>query len=136
MADNTEKIGLFDFTNQLTNGKTDLRNHERFQKDYNPFMINRVLSFSPKTCHLAMFMSGNPHIPKEAHFLFFLLMIDKEKIFFNYLKRTNDIPADRLKAVQTVYKVNLLKAKEILKVLSDDQVNIIEETAKKILKND
>jgi hypothetical protein len=57
-------------------------------------------------------------------------MIDKEKIFFNYAKRSNDIPADRLKAVQTIYKVNISKAKEILNVLSDDQVNIIEEKAK------
>jgi hypothetical protein len=130
MADKEKKIGLFDFTNNLTNDKTDLRKHPRFEQDYTSFMINRVLSMSPKTCHLAMFMSGNSHIPNASHYLFFLLMIDKEKIFFNYAKRSNDIPADRLKAVQTIYKVNISKAKEILNVLSDDQVNIIEEKAK------
>jgi hypothetical protein len=136
MVDKEKKIGLFDFTNELTNGKTDLRTDPRFEKDYNPFMINRVLSMSPKTCHLAMFMSGNPDIPKAAHFLFYLLMIDREKIYFNYIKRTNDIPVDQLKAVQKIYNMNIGKAKDIIKVLSDDQLKLIEDRYEKINKFD
>lgn len=136
MTDTLKKIGLFDFTNELTNGKTDLRDHPRFEKDYNPFMTNRVLSMSPKTCHLAMFMSGYPGIPKAAHFLFFLLMIDREKIYFNYAKRSNDIPADRLKAVQRIYQTNISKAKDILALLSDEQIQLIEDRYAKIIKSD
>ncbi len=134
MADTVEKIGLFDFTNELTNGKTDLRTHPRFEKDYSPFMVNRVLSMSPKTCHLAMFMSGNSRIPKPMHFLFYLLTVDREKIYFNYKKRTDDIPTARLKAVQSAYQCNIAKAKDIINFLSEDQIEMMEDRYEKINK--
>ena len=125
-----EKISLFDYTTNFCTDKKDLREHPDFLKTYNPFMINKVLSMSPKTCHLALFMSQHWQIPKEQHFAFLNGMVDKDRIFFNYAKRSDDVSAKTIQYVQDYYQCSLSRALEYINMLSKKQLDTIVEIFK------
>lgn len=120
-----EKLQLFDFTTNFCTAKADLRKHPDFLKVYNPFMINRVLSMSPKTCHLALFMSRFPDIPKEQHFIFFNTEMDKDRIFFKYAKPENDVPAKTIAYLQDYFECSFGRALEYAKLLSEKKLKTV-----------
>lgn len=125
-----EKIGLFDFTTNFCVDKADLRKHPLFKKSYDKFMINRVLSMSPKTCHLAMFMSSFPDIPQEQHFKFLDNEIDKEYIYFNYAKAINELPKKQFDYIREYFQCNVSRALEYIRVMSQKQLDSILELYK------
>jgi hypothetical protein len=120
-----EKIGLFDFTKNFCDAKADLRNHPEFLRSYPTFMVNRVLSMSPKTCHLAMFMSMNRDIPPEQHFKFMLNEVPQESIYFSYYKRDNEVPKKVLDCLMEYYQCNLGRALEYAELMSQKQIDTI-----------
>ena len=122
---------LFDFVKNIAYEKTDLRKHPDFEKNYNPFMINRVLSMNPKTASIACFMSKFTKLPKSIHYLFYLYFLDKENLWFEYKKRECDIEKDTLDAIMEYFQINLIKAKDIIHTLGEEKVNIIIESFKK-----
>ena len=126
-----DKIGLFDFTTNFCEGKVDLRKHPAFLKSYDMFMVNRVLSMSPKTCHLAMFMSAFWEIPKEQHFAFLNIEIDRDRIYFNYAKRSDEIKAETIQYIQEYYSCSLGRALDYIRLLSAKQLDTIIEIYKR-----
>jgi hypothetical protein len=125
-----EKIGLFDFTTNFCTDKNDLRQHPAFQKSYDMFMVNRVLSMSPKTCHLAMFMSGFRDIPKDQHFAFLDNEIDKEYIYFNYAKAEYDLPKKQFDYIRDYFQCSIARALEYIRIMSQKQLDTILELYK------
>jgi hypothetical protein len=125
-----EKIGLFDITTNFCVDKSDLRKHPLFKKSYDKFMINRVLSMSPKTCHLAMFMSSFDDIPQEQHFAFLNNEIDKEYIYFNYVKRSDDVPKKTLDYIMEYFQCSLERCLEYVRLMSEKQIDTILEMYK------
>jgi len=120
-----DKIGLFDYTTNFCTDKKDLREHPDFLKSYNPFMVNKVLSMSPKTCHLALFMSQNWQIPREQHFAFLNGTIDRDRIFFNYAKRSDDVSAETIKYIQEYFVCSMSRALEYVNIMSGKQIKTI-----------
>lgn len=120
-----ESLKLFDYTTNFCTGKADYRKHPDFIKTYNPFMINRVLSMSPKTCHLAMFMSHFPDIPKEQHFTFYNNEMDKDRIFFKYFKPDNDVPAKTIAYLQDYFECSSARALDYAKIMSEQKLKTI-----------
>jgi len=117
-----EKIGLFEFTTNFCVDKVDLRKHPRFIESYRRFMINKVLSMSPKTVHLAMFMSQfGSDIPKDIHFLFFNSELDRDRIYFNYAKKKNEVPIKKLRYIQEYFQCSEERALEYIDILSEKQ---------------
>ncbi len=126
-----EKIKLFDYTTNFCGEKKDLRKHPDFIKSYNPFMINKVLSMSPKTCGIAMFMSQCTCVPKEQHFAFLNDVIDRDQIFFNYAKRSDDISTEEIQYFQEYFECSMGRALEYIGLMSDKQRETIFETMKR-----
>lgn len=120
-----EKIGLFDFTKNFCNDKVDLRKHPAFGVKYPKFMINRVLSMSPKTCFLALLMTQMDSIPDAQHFHFLNTEVDRDDIYFHYYKRSDDIPEKTLKYVQEYYQCSLSRALEYVRLMSEKQIDTI-----------
>jgi hypothetical protein len=125
-----EKIGLFDFTTNFAGDKVDLRKHPAFSKSYPAFMVNRVLSMSPKTCHLAMFMSQLSDMPDDAHFAFMNAECPSG-IYFNYYKRSDDIPEKTIKLIQEYYECSMGRALEYIRLMSKKQIDTILEIYKR-----
>ena len=118
-----DKIELFDYVRNFCEDKVDLRKHPAYLDNYKKtrFMINRVLSMSPKTCHLALFMSVYNDVPSDMHFLFLNAEIDREKIFFNYCKETNEIPKKHKKWFQEYFQCSAERAISYWNLMSEKQ---------------
>ena len=98
--------------------------------DYNPFMVNRVLSLYPDTVLLAQEMNTRPSIPKDYQFHFLHGLVDKRKRWAKWPKKTKE-DMELLSAIIEVMKVSEMKAEEIIPVLTDKQKQeIIDSTYK------
>lgn len=118
----------FDFVNDINFGKkdimTDSDNPELAEKTYNPFLTNRALSYFPDTIQFANMMNKNSHIDHMLQYSFLLNIIRKRKRFSKWFKKNDD---DVLQMVIEYYGYSVNKAKEVLKILDNDQLELIRE---------
>ena len=124
----------FDFLKAINETKEDLFVDPQAEKDYSAYMINRGLSFFPDTILYANMMNRYSHIPKKSQFVFLINNIGKKKRFSQWHKR--DKETESLTLVMEYFGYSAEKAKEALKILSDDQLIIIQEKQKKGGRND
>lgn len=119
-----DELKLFDYIRNFCGPKTDVRLHPSFKKTYKPFMINRVMSMSPKTCHLSLFMSQRPDIPAELNHIFWNNEIG-ENIFFNYLTRSDKISAREMQYIREYFECSIERAQEYIALMSKKQFETI-----------
>ena len=115
-------ISPFDFVNAIHYGKEDLIVDDWSEKQYNPFIINRSLSFGADTIIPANEMNSRPHLPKRMQFDFLRGIIRPKRRFNKWLKAEK---VEELSLVQRYYKYSSSKALEALKILTHDQLNSI-----------
>ena len=118
----------FDFVNDINFGKkdimTDSDNPELAESTYNPFLTNRALSYFPDTIQFANMMNKSSHIDNMLQYSFLLNIIRKRKRFSKWFKKNDD---DVLQMVIDYYGYSVNKAKEALKILNDEQIEVIRE---------
>lgn len=119
----------FDFINAINQTKEDLFSDPQANKDYSPFLVNRGLSYFHDTIIQANTMNQYPTIPKEWQFRFLLNSVGKKKRFSKWAKA--DKATDSLLLVQEYFGYSSEKAKEALRILSDEQLKLIEEKLNK-----
>lgn len=115
----------FEFVNAINFTKQDLFEDPLAEKDYNPFLINRALSYFPDTILYANVMNGRGHIPKQWQFDFLRNTITKRKRFSKWAKK--DSVSDDLAAVCEFYKYSTSKGLEALSMLSDEDIQQIKQ---------
>ena len=94
------------------------------EKQYNPFVVNKSLSFGADTVIPANEMNSRPHIEKRLQFDFLINTIRPRKRFNKWLKADN---IEDLEVVKRYYNYNTEKAQQALRILSPEQLNIIKE---------
>lgn len=119
----------FDFINAINLTKEDLFKEPNSAKVYQPYLVNRSLSYFHDTIAQANVMNMHSSIPAEWQFQFLLNSITKKKRFSKWAKK--DKATDSLLLVQEYYGYSSDKAKEALSILSDDQLKLIEEKLNK-----
>jgi len=116
----------FDFLNEINLTKKDLiREDPLVEKDYNPFMINRGLSYFADTVMYANEMNRHSGIPKIWQNDFFLNTITRKKRFSKWHKK--DTESKSLQLIMEYYKYSTEKAKEVLAILTPEQLKMIEQ---------
>jgi hypothetical protein len=116
----------FDFLNEINLTKKDLiREDPLVEKDYNPFMINRGLSYFADTVMYANEMNRHSGIPKIWQNDFFLNTITRKKRFSKWHKK--DTESKSLQLVMEYYKYSTEKAKQVLEILTPEQLKMIEQ---------
>lgn len=110
----------FDYLNAINTTKKDIMVDDITEKAYNPFMINRSLSYFPDTVLLANEMNQVPHLDKKPQFLFFINTVRKRKRFSKWEK---PIQESDLEVVKEYYGYSNEKAKQALTLLSQQQIN-------------
>lgn len=118
------KISPFDFVNAIHYTKENLIVDEWSEKQYNPFVVNKSLSFGADTVIPANEMNSRPHIEKRLQFDFLINTIRPRKRFNKWLKADN---IEDLEVVKRYYNYNTEKAQQALRILSPEQLNIIKE---------
>lgn len=116
----------FDYIKAISESKHNLMvgtdNDELAEKDYEPFIINRGLSFFPDTILYVNEMNSRSSLDKLPQFLFLLNSIRPRKRYSKWLKKDK---LDNAQIVSEYYGYSLAKSKEALKVLTDDQIEIM-----------
>lgn len=120
----------FDFLNAINTTKKDLLREDPLnEKDYSPYMVNRGLSYFSDTVMMANEMNRNNGIPKKWQNDFLLTTISKKKRFSQWHKK--DKNSDSLNLIMEYYKYSTERAKEVLSIFTDEQIEIIKQRMSK-----
>lgn len=124
----SDKLTPFDFINAISHTKQDLMEAENWESQYKSYVINKGLSFYPDTVIQANEMNSRPHLDKRMQFSFLINIIRSKKRYSKWLKpeKLND-----LEVVQEYYGYSKEKARQVLPLLSDEQINYIKLRIKK-----
>lgn len=111
----------FDWLNSI-NFKTSM--DPMLMNEYNPFMVNRGLSYFSDTVMWANEMNQRHQLDKDLQYTFLLNTVSKKKRFSKWGKQSQD---DTLDLIGEWYKVNRRRAQEIALILSEVQLTTIRE---------
>lgn len=110
----------FEYANAINYTKKDIMIDDIAEKSYNPFMINRQLSYFPDTVLAANEMNRNHHLDNRLQFDFFINIIRKRKRFSKWFKPEQ---LSDLDVVKKYYGYSNEKAHQVLTILKTDQIN-------------
>jgi hypothetical protein len=114
-----QKISPFDFSNAIcTNDKRFWR--DDIEKDYNPFIINKGLSYGADTVHQANEMNARPHLDKRLQFDFLINTIRPRKRYNKWLKAEI---VEVLDVVQEYHGYSIRQARQVLPLLTSAQID-------------
>ncbi len=110
----------FDYLNSINNTKKDIMVDDIAEKDYNAFMVNRGLSYFSDTILMANEMNINHHLESRLQFDFLINIIKKKRRFSKWLKATE---VENLSIIKEYYGYSDEKAKSVLSLFGNDQIN-------------
>lgn len=114
-----KKMSPFVFVDALTETKENLFSEET-EKDYQPFLINRALSFNPDCMFYVAEMNKYREVPKKAQHDFYLNILEKKRRHGRWVKR--DSFSDDLQLVKDVFGYSTQHALAALEILTEDQL--------------
>ena len=120
---------LGDFLKSINKDKVDVFAEDpTAEKDYVPFIINKSLSYFPDTIHLANEMNASHELPKRMQFDFLREMVRPGWRFKKWDKRKN---FEHIDIVKEYFGYSTVKAEQILDLLSDEDIQYIQNMMKK-----
>lgn len=111
----------FDFINSIQTEKNYVLSDET-EKDYNQFVINRGLSFGADTIIYGNEMNSRPHLTAKMQYDFLFYGIPKRKRYNKWIKADK---IDNIDIITEYYECSDVRAKEILGLLTEEQVEQI-----------
>ena len=122
----------FDYLNAINNTKEnvieDSDNPELAEKLYPPYLVNRGLSFFIDTVYLANEMNRHHHLQNKMQFDFLINIVRKKKRFSKWFKAQ---PDEEVEAVMNYYGYSQDKARQVVGLLTQDQITQIIERQRK-----
>ena len=118
----------FEYTNAINYTKKNIMVDDIAEKQYNPFMVNRTLSYFIDTVLMANEMNLNHHLDNRLQFDFFINIIRKKKRFSKWNKPET---VSDVEVVKEYYGYSNEKARQVLTLLTSKQ---IDELKKKVFK--
>ena len=115
----------FDYVNQILYGKKDLIVDELTEKDYIPFLINRSLSYHKDCIIYANEMNRRHFLDKKLQNHFLINTIRSHKRPF--AKWVKSDKSEDIECVKLIYGLSDSKAREALRLLSDEQIQQLKE---------
>jgi hypothetical protein len=116
----------FDYTTSISQTKKNLirdtENPELAEKQYNPFLTNRGLSYFPDTIMYANDMNMRPDLDNLLQYEYLLNSVRKNKRFSKWAKASKD---EIVMQLAEYYECSVQKAKDISTVLTTEQVDLI-----------
>lgn len=119
-------MNLFDYLNDINFDKTNIisksDNPELAEKLYQPFVVNRFLSYSVDCIKIANEVNQRPHCDKKLQFDFLLNTIRKKKRFSKWEKKVDD---EKLELIMKHYNYSYAKANQVVSLFTDEQITLI-----------
>jgi hypothetical protein len=125
---NKTTLSPFDFLKSINDTKKNIMELPEHEKMYVPFVTNRSLSYFPDTVLLANEMNRYHHIDSKLQYQFLINIVRKRKRFSKWVKPEieNDI-----ESVKEYYGYSNDKARQVLSLLSSEQLTIIRDKVNK-----
>ena len=98
-------------------------------KDYKPFLVNRALSYHLDCITYANLMNMNHHLDERLQYQYFLNTIRPMKRKFQPWQKASAVKD--LELVKEYFGFSNEKAKEALRILTDEQITLIKEKLEK-----
>jgi len=112
----------FDYVNSISQNKKnmmrDTENDEYSEKQYEPFLANRALSYFTDTLLYANEMNKYSTLDNKMQYEYLLHSVRQGKRFSKWAKKAE---SEELKAISRCYQVNMRVAQQYSKLLSDKQ---------------
>lgn len=119
----------FDFLNSINQTKVNIMQEDQLaEKDYNPFIVNRGLSYFQDTIALANEMNMHHDLPKKLQYEFYLNIVRPRKRFSKWFKKEED---GDLEIVQEYYGYSNRQALQALSILSKKNIEAIKQKLEK-----
>ena len=118
----------FEFINAINTTKKDIMIDDIAEKAYNPFIVNRSLSYFNDTVLMANEMNINHHLDNRLQFDFFINIVRKKKRFSKFMKPET---VSDVEVVKEYYGYSNEKARQALSLLTSEHIN---ELKKKVYK--
>jgi diacylglycerol kinase family enzyme len=112
-----KKLSPFDFINSVSYTKQDIMNDDN-ENQYGAFIVNRGLGFGADTVIAANEMNSRTHLDNRMQYDFLRHVIRKAKRYNKWIKSDED----NIEAVKEYFGYSFNKAKEALKLLSDEDL--------------
>ena len=109
----------FDYVNAICDTKHNLIIDDISEKAYNPYMVNRSLSYHYDTVLLANEMNRRHFLDKKLQNDFLIHTVRKKKRFAKWIK---PLSSSDLEVVKEYYGYSNEKARQVLPLLNDDQM--------------
>lgn len=110
---------LKDWLNSINFSKEDLTDHI---KEYPPFIVNRCMSGHMDTIMYANEMNKHHFLDKDMQYSFYLNIVRKRKRFSPWIRKDKN---SDLEFVKQYYGYSTEKASQIMKILSNEQIEFI-----------
>ena len=114
----------YEYLNEINYGKKDSMTSEQNEKDYVPFLINRSLSYFQDTVGLSNVMNQYHFLDKKLQFHFLINTVRKRKRFSKWDKPDE---ASSIEVIKEYYGYSNEKARQALKLLTSEQIKILNE---------
>lgn len=113
-------ISPFDFVNTIYVRGDNLIVDEWSEKQYNPFLVNKALSFGADTVIQCNEMNSRQHLDKKLQYDFLRYIIKPKKRFNKWLKGDKQLEA--IEVIKEYYGYNNEKAHQVCSILSREQI--------------
>jgi hypothetical protein len=117
-------VSPFEYINDITYNKKGIMVDDISEKDYNAFIINRGLSMYQDTILFANEMNKYHHLDARLQYDFFINIIKKRKRWSKWIK-PQDI--DNLELIKEYYGYSNEKAKSVLPLFSNEELEILKQ---------
>ena len=115
----------FDYVKDILQGKKNLIVDDLSEKDYQPFLTNRSLSYHHDCVYVANEMNRNHFLDKKLQNDFLINIVRSKKR--TYAKWIKSEKSDDLECIKTVFGFSDTKAREALRLLSKEQIQQLKE---------
>lgn len=114
---------LNDFFNSINKSKKDIvGKDEKAERAYIPYVMNKSLSYHKDAIFHANFMNFMPQLDKKMQYDYYLYGISKGSRYGKWHKDEDG----RIEPIMAFYGYSRTRAKEVSKILSDDQIEALQ----------
>ena len=115
----TFKRNPFDFVKSVSSDKKDIMVDDIEEKAYQPFLINKSLSYHQDSVFFTNEMNCRHGVDNRLQYVFFLNTLRKRQRFSKWAK---PYVSKKLTVVKDYYQMSTREAKELFTLLSDKEI--------------
>lgn len=93
-----------------------------YDSSYDPYIVNKGLSFNNQTLFWANEMNANYWLEKETQFNFFYIGIPKSKRYSKWIKKEK---SEDIELISEYFNINKMRAKEVASLMDESQISDI-----------